>query len=149
MSDVDITWTNQDLIDWSEVKEDQGRKNLEEIVRRLQIKKVQAIPQASTYQGSTRIPNSRVPQRQEPDIEIVLDSPTRVSDIRELVKAHVKNHQDFKIFNKIHRIPEDPPQVQSEQRKEKISMSRNKSEPKEEITLLIKSLSDQMSQLVT
>ncbi|KAI8444073.1 hypothetical protein BY996DRAFT_6426432 [Phakopsora pachyrhizi] len=77
ISDVEMTETNQDLIDWSEGKEEQERKSLEERVKRLKIKKVPALPQASTSKGSNRIPCSKVPQRQEPEIEIVLENPTR------------------------------------------------------------------------
>ncbi|KAI8446449.1 hypothetical protein BY996DRAFT_6487455 [Phakopsora pachyrhizi] len=85
------------LIDWSEGEEEQERKSLEERVKGLKIKKVPAPPQASNFKGNTRIPRSKVLQRQEPEIEIVLENPTRDSDIRDLVKAHVKNHQDFKM----------------------------------------------------
>ncbi|CAH7674913.1 hypothetical protein PPACK8108_LOCUS9851, partial [Phakopsora pachyrhizi] len=106
MSDVDMTETNQDLIDWSEGEEEQERKTLEERVKRLKIKKIQALPQASTSQGNIRKPHSKAPQKQAPEIEIVLDNPSREADIRKLVKAHVQNHQDFKLYQAQNQMEE-------------------------------------------
>ncbi|KAI8453569.1 hypothetical protein BY996DRAFT_6464514 [Phakopsora pachyrhizi] len=85
--------TNQDLIDWSKGEEKQERKTLEERVKRLRIKKIQALPQASNSQGNTRKPHSKAPE-----IEIVLDNPSREADIQKLVKVHMQNYQDFKLL---------------------------------------------------
>ncbi|KAI8455676.1 hypothetical protein BY996DRAFT_6436778 [Phakopsora pachyrhizi] len=58
MSDIELTETNLDLIDWSEGEEHQGRKILEEIVRRMKIKKYQNTPLKSSSETGTRNRNS-------------------------------------------------------------------------------------------
>ncbi|CAH7666057.1 hypothetical protein PPACK8108_LOCUS374 [Phakopsora pachyrhizi] len=69
--------TNQELVDWSEGEEDQGRKSLDE--------RYQNTPLKSSLETGTR-------KRNIPGQPHVKDS-----EIRELVKVHVKNHQDFKM----------------------------------------------------